>query len=113
MKLTGTNRSIGLIALNESVTRSGKSRVINPNLQAVINRTRMTQQIANAGKSRSALSLGVERIHAIDRECVQSRFAPARHSASIDGLVAMAGAPTPDPIPNSAVKAPSADGTAS
>ena len=31
----------------------------------------------------------------------------------LDGLVAMARAPTPDPIPNSAVKALSADGTAS
>ena len=29
------------------------------------------------------------------------------------GLVAMAGGPTPDPIPNSAVKSPCADGTAS
>jgi hypothetical protein len=29
------------------------------------------------------------------------------------GLVAMAGAQTPDPIPNSAVKTPSANGTSS
>ena len=38
---------------------------------------------------------------------------PAAKRLVLDGLVAMARAPTPDPIPNSAVKALSADGTAS
>jgi hypothetical protein len=32
---------------------------------------------------------------------------------SFAGLVALAGSPEPDPIPNSAVKLPSADGTKS
>ena len=34
-------------------------------------------------------------------------------SNCMDGLVALAGVSTPDPIPNSEVKAPSADGTSS
>ena len=42
--------------------------------------------------------------------CAQARIAPGE---GLHGLVAMARGKTPDPIPNSAVKTLSADGTAS
>ena len=45
--------------------------------------------------------------------CVQRLPAPALARLCLDDLVAMARGQTPDPIPNSAVKTLSADGTAS
>ena len=75
MKLTGTNRSIGLIACH------------NP--------------------SRAAARAGLRPGDGHKTTPKETRF------AFIDGLVVMAGVPAPDPIPNSVVKAPSADGTAS
>ena len=47
------------------------------------------------------------------RKCCAPKKYPVPVALVLDGLVAMARAPTPDPIPNSAVKALSADGTAS
>ena len=47
------------------------------------------------------------------RKCRAPKKYPVPVALVLDGLVAMARATTPDPIPNSAVKALSADGTAS
>ncbi len=82
MKLTGTNRSIGLIAFT------------NPSRAA-----------ARAGRWPDDGQKDKKRQD--DKNTVKTRF------PFIDGLVVIAGVPAPDPIPNSAVKAPSADGTAS
>ena len=74
MKLTGTNRSIGLIA---------------------------QLRIRHAQRQEPACGYTT-----VDKD-KETRF------PFIDGLVVMAGVPAPDPIPNSVVKTPSADGTAS
>ena len=85
MELTGTNRSTGLIANRRPVTRSGKDRR-GPSP------ARGGRLPGRGGGAKTPMPVG--------------------RVPSIDGLVAIAGDPAPDPIPNSAVKAPSADGTA-
>ena len=93
VKLTGTNRSIGLI----------RSRSQGP-------RARPASQGASSWKS-SVISyqssVGVDPTD--NRQMMTDDFRSARS----DDLVVMARGKTPDPIPNSAVKTLSADGTAS
>ena len=81
VKLTGTNSSIGFIALIINVQPYGKT----PN--------------------------GHDRLH--KSQAAQRAATIQRPNLSFAGLVAMAGRQAPDPIPNSAVKLPSANGTSS
>ena len=77
MKLTGTNRSIGLILPRAAASLSKTNPPQEPDV------THITHPIRKGSRVR------------------------------LDDLVVMARGPTPDPIPNSAVKTLSADGTAS
>jgi hypothetical protein len=83
MKLTGTNRSIGLINSSNPVARSDK--------------TPPSKQIARSAKTRP-------KVHTSP---------PNDSFVSFDDLAAIARGNTPDPIPNSAVKTLSANGTTS
>ena len=80
VKLTGTNSSIGFIALIINVQPYGK---------------------------RPTVTTGSTRASRLQAATIQ------RPNLSFAGLVAMAGRQAPDPIPNSAVKLPSANGTSS
>ena len=73
---------------------------------------RKPDEIKTAFKSQS-IQVSTARDAAPPHSELRSKKYPAAKRLVLDGLVAMARAPTPDPIPNSAVKALSADGTAS
>ena len=83
VKLTGTNRSMTHL----SAAFSGKDQKMPP-VAADFLKTHLT------------------------RTTRSSSFRPGRHAGGLAGLVAIARGKTPDPIPNSAVKTLSADGTA-
>ena len=80
VKLTGTNRSIGLILYPPGAARSGKPAQDTSPPQG--------SDVTHTTRSGSTV-------------------------VRLDDLVVMARGPTPDPIPNSAVKTLSANGTAS
>ena len=98
MKLTGTNRSIGLTSPpvprgpqgQKSTAFAGQDRV----------HLRDPQETLSENVRRSASRQNDSRDD-------------AKAGPALDGLVAMARGKTPDPIPNSAVKTLCADGTAS
>ena len=122
VKLTGTNRSIGLISIafsgpfplpgktGETIARSGKPRF-----------ARLVKQNQSSSQSTSYRTNRNHLIQAQDETAKAPPLRPgsvtlsaAKHRfAFIDGLVAIARVPTPDPIPNSAVKTLRANGTAS
>jgi hypothetical protein len=91
---TGTNRSIGLIVIHPTLVARRKTSDEKP--------------VARSDKPRQAQPL--------DPGCVaKTLFSSVLMSSglgSLLGLVVMARGKTPDPIPNSAVKTLSADGTA-
>ena len=128
VQLTGPNRSIGSIlparksGEAEPVTHSGKNRSATTRLSSFA--TRMT-----AGRSQAKLAT-VKTTTPTPHEIRAAAAPPLAPSASLlavgvgvslrltpgirfDGLVATARGNTPDPIPNSAVKTLSANGTAS
>ena len=120
VKLTGTNRSIGLISIafsgpfplpgktGETIARSGKprfARYINIKLSKHI--IPYEPQSLDPGTGRDGPKAPPLRPGSVTLSAAKHRF------AFIDGLVAIARVPTPDPIPNSAVKTLRANGTAS
>jgi hypothetical protein len=111
VKLTGTNRSIGFIAL---IIRTHPTRRAAGNRQSAVGTTPAPRTARRPDPDPT--------------RCAQRRprdtpsRLPTAHPPTADppktllifaGLVAMAGRQTPDPIPNSAVKLPSANGTSS
>ena len=100
VKLSLTNRSFGLI-------RPSAQRQEPPG----------PQDLRDAGPARCGTSrrrAGNASGHSALRHTHQAPAAPAgQHPGFLDDLVVMARGQTPDPIPNSAVKTLSADGTAS
>ena len=94
VELTGTNRSID--ALERRIQRQGSDKDAALRI-SVCNRA--------ADNSREDTSL--------TRTTRSSSFPARTPAGGLAGLVAIARGKTPDPIPNSAVKTLSADGTAS
>ena len=87
LKLSLTNRSIGLILPSRMPARSGKPWTQRAN-------TARTRTQTSSTSTKPAVPVRMVRV-------------------CLGDLVVMARLPTPDPIPNSAVKRLSADGTAS
>ena len=120
VKLTGTNRSIGLILCQDrkSETRSQKSEpwllpsraAANPEYGANARRETDQRPIHEYEQTpQSRTSEDPERLSGF----WFLTFWLLSSGPSIDGLVATARGDPPDPIPNSAVKTLRADGTAS
>ncbi len=107
MKLTGTNCSIDLIVYFKTRHAQRQEPGDEPDIVQAATKLRQGRSFKDEIKTQQKSHWPLAVRHPADRR------GPTADSASIDGLVAMAGAPAPDPIPNSAVKAPSADGTAS
>jgi hypothetical protein len=113
VKLTGPNRSIGSILFLPQGRRKHKGqpprRPTGPVTHSGKNRARMT---FNAKTSLPHTNPQPLPLFASAKSCRGARVSFA-HAGRFDGLVATARGKTPDPIPNSAVKTLSANGTAS
>ncbi len=100
MKLTGTNLSIGLIQPVASKRRDGDP--FHAQRQASRAKTEFRRQKTEDRRQNS-----------MDQRVSSDFWFLTSEPLCLDDLVAMARGSTPDPIPNSAVKTLSADGTAS
>ena len=106
-QLTGTNRSIGL-----SAASSGKDHPAEPQVSAAADRRK--RQLRRKPGAADALLSDRHPHNSLRPGHGSGRPTPAAPPAAcLAGLVAIARGKTPDPIPNSAVKTLSADGTAS
>ena len=102
MQLTGTNRSIGLIA--------GRAQRDRRRFTKAPETARVQRQApcSSQGQARAARPDTSRLTHLTPRSSHPGHLTPG----SFAGLVAIARGQTPDPIPNSAVKTLSAHGTA-
>ena len=119
VKLSLTNRSIGLIPLR-SPQRERQGELRNTSRPA-INPDALPPGKASMVAERNSGRFPKGNLRSVSRRETSADFRnKTRHAKSarkrfpcLDDLVAMARGQTPDPIPNSAVKTLSADGTAS
>jgi hypothetical protein len=108
VKLTGPNRSIGSILL-----RSQEQRKQNPSSTAAKTAAMTQRQDVRRHLPHTDLTRGAPFALCKMQRAVGDRASPKGLRGRFDGLVATARGNTPDPIPNSAVKTLSANGTAS
>ena len=101
VKLSPTNRSIGLIYRRKAPEKGKKAGPTTHSGKHQDKKHRPTSSTRAARRKRHATPPTHFPTHALERK------------AGFDDLVAMARGDPPDPIPNSAVKSLSADGTAS
>ena len=113
MKLTGTNRSIGLFLLRSRTGRGGKPRMQRKTLYSAGGAPRECDRASF--RYAGPYGLYAYSLYGRPYGLAWPEAAPGPKSASVGlhGLVVIARGETPDPIPNSAVKTLSADGTAS
>ncbi len=119
VKLTGTNRSIGLILSRHQKSGTRNQSDLMPDTRYLIPETEPRRVQRQDPMKTNPPKRQNQTLHdpmPDNRSTITPdswNLIPDTRIPSFDGLVAMARGPTPDPIPNSAVKTLSADGTAS